>query len=127
MRAAISDPEITMRLKGMPNETPDQVLARLQEAMTKPASSVDTDAFRAWQRAVTTTYPQPAAVSGLFEAGTSATVWRQRGIPAYGIYPYAVDNDTINRMLGNDERVRVDALQRGTQLMYELFEQFRAR
>jgi acetylornithine deacetylase/succinyl-diaminopimelate desuccinylase-like protein len=127
MRATIADPEIKMRLKGMPNETPDQVLARLQEAMTKPASSIDTDVFRAWQRAAATTYPQAAAVSGLFEAGTSATVWRQRGIPAYGIYPYAVDNDTINRMHGNDERVRVDALQRGTQLMYALFGQFRAR
>ncbi len=44
----------------------------------------------------------------------------------YGMYPYSVDNDTINRMHGNDERVRVDALQRGAQLMYELFAQFRS-
>ncbi len=95
--------------------------------MAKPASSIDTDVFHAWQRAVASTYPQAAAVPGLFEAGTSGVVWRQRDIPVYGIYPYAVDNDTINRMHGNDERVRVDALQRGTQLMYELFGQFRFR
>jgi acetylornithine deacetylase/succinyl-diaminopimelate desuccinylase-like protein len=45
----------------------------------------------------------------------------------YGVYPYAVDNDTIVRMHGNDERVRVEALQRGSQLMYELFGRLRSR
>jgi acetylornithine deacetylase/succinyl-diaminopimelate desuccinylase-like protein len=129
MRAAINDPEITMRLIGLrpTDETHEQLLVRLEEAMAAPASSIDTDVFRAWQRAVAITYPQAVAVPGLFEAGTSGAVWRQRGIPVYGIYPYAVDNDTINRMHGNDERVRVDALQRGAQLMYELFGQFRSR
>jgi len=128
MRTAINDPQITMRLKGSRNdETHEQVLARLEEAMTMPASSIDTDIFRAWQQAVATTYPQAVAVPGLFEAGTSGGVWRQRGIPVYGIYPYAVDNDTIDRMHGNDERVRADALQRGGQFMYELFGQFRSR
>jgi acetylornithine deacetylase/succinyl-diaminopimelate desuccinylase-like protein len=128
MRTAINDPQITMRLKGSRNdETHEQVLARLEEAMTMPASSIDTDIFRAWQQAVATTYPQAVAVPGLFEAGTSGGVWRQRGIPVYGIYPYAVDNDTIDRMHGNDERVRADALQRGAQFMYELFGQFRSR
>ncbi len=128
MRAAINDPQITMRLKGLRNdETQEQVVARLEETMTKPASSTDTDVFRAWQRVVGTTYPQAVAVPGLFEAGTSGGVWRQRDIPVYGIYPYAVDNDTINRMHGNDERVRVDALQQGAQFMYELFGQFRSR
>jgi acetylornithine deacetylase/succinyl-diaminopimelate desuccinylase-like protein len=128
MRAAINDPQITMRLRGFRNdETHEHVLAGLEESMTKPASSTDTDVFRAWQQAVANVYPQAVTVPGLFEAGTSAGVWRERGIPVYGIYPYAVDNDTINRMHGNDERLRVDALQQGTQLMYELFGQFRSR
>jgi acetylornithine deacetylase/succinyl-diaminopimelate desuccinylase-like protein len=127
MRTAINDPQITMRLKGRDTDgTHEHMLARLEETMAKPASSIDTDVFRAWQRAVATTYPRAAAVPGLFEAGTSGAVWRKRGIPVYGIYPYAVDNDTISRMHGNDERVRVDALQRGAQLMYELFTQFRS-
>ncbi len=129
MRAAINDPQLTMRLKGLLNTdtaTHEQVLARLEETMAMPASSIDTDVFRAWHKAVVTTYPHAAAVPGLCEAGTSGSPWRQRGIPVYGIYPYAVDNDTINRMHGNDERVRVDALQRGAQLMYELFAQFRS-
>lgn len=129
MRAAIGDPQIGMRLTGLrkTDETHEQLRARLEETMAKPASSVDTDVFRAWQRAVATTYPQAVAVPGLFEAGTSGAVWRQRGIPVYGVYPYAVDNDTINRMHGNDERVRIDALRQGTQLMYELFGHFRSR
>jgi acetylornithine deacetylase/succinyl-diaminopimelate desuccinylase-like protein len=129
MRAAVADPQIGMRLIGLrkTDGTHEQMLARLEEAMAQPASSIDTEVFRAWQQAVVTTYPLTTAVPGLFEAGTSGFVWRQRGIPVYGVYPYAVDNDTIVRMHGNDERVRVEALQRGSQLMYELFGRLRSR
>jgi acetylornithine deacetylase/succinyl-diaminopimelate desuccinylase-like protein len=129
MRAAINDSQIQMRLIGLgkTKETHEQMLAGLEETMAKPASSIDTDVFRAWQQAVAKTSPQAVAVPGLFEAGTSGAVWRQRGIPVYGIYPYAVDNDTINRMHGNDERVRIDALRQGAQLLYELFGQLRSR
>jgi len=43
----------------------------------------------------------------------------------YGIYPYLVDGDSINRMHGNDERVGIDALRRSADLMYALFGHFR--
>ena len=66
-----------------------------------------------------------AGTTGPFEAGTSTGPWRERGIPVYGIYPYPVDNDTITRMHGTDERVRVDALRSAAALMYRVFDRFR--
>ena len=36
-----------------------------------------------------------------------------------------VDNESINRMHGNDERVGVDALRRSAELMYAVFDRFR--
>ncbi len=118
---------VTLRLVNplSPDQTEEQVLEGLAQQMAQPPGSIDTDVFRALEAAARETYPDAAVTSGLFEAGTSASPWRQRGIPVYGIYPYATDDDTMSRMHGNDERIRVDALARGTELMYRVFNRFR--
>ena len=118
---------VTLRLVNplSPDQTEEQVLDGLAQRMAQPPGSIDTDVFRALEAAARETYPDATVTAGLFEAGTSAGPWRQRGIPVYGIYPYATDDDTMSRMHGNDERIRVDALARGTQLMYRVFDRFR--
>jgi acetylornithine deacetylase/succinyl-diaminopimelate desuccinylase-like protein len=118
---------VTARLVNIlsPDQTEEQVLAELTQRMAQPPGTIDTDVFRALDAAARETYPGATVTPGLFEAGTSAGPWRQRGIPVYGIYPYAVDDDTMSRMHGNDERIRVDALNRGTELMYRVFNRFR--
>jgi acetylornithine deacetylase/succinyl-diaminopimelate desuccinylase-like protein len=118
---------VTLRLVNAlsPNQTEEQVLTRLTQRMAEPPGTIDTDVFRALNAAAHETYRDAAVTPGLFEAGTSSGPWRQRGVPVYGIYPYAVDNDTMSRMHGNDERIRVDALTRGTELMYRMFNRFR--
>jgi acetylornithine deacetylase/succinyl-diaminopimelate desuccinylase-like protein len=118
---------VTLRLMNplSPNQTEEQMLSGLAQRMAQPPGTVDTDVFRALESAARETYPDAMVTSGLFEAGTSAGPWRQRGIPVYGIYPYGTDADTMSRMHGNDERIRVDALTRGTEMMYRVFNRFR--
>jgi len=118
---------VTLRLvsRSSPNQTEKQILAGLTTRMAQPPDTLDSDIFRALDAAVRETYPGAAVTPGLFEAATSAGPWRQRGIPVYGIYPYATDDDTMSRMHGTDERIRVDALTRSTELMYRLFDRFR--
>ena len=36
----------------------------------------------------------------------------------YGIYPYAIDNEDLSRMHGNDERVSIESLRQGTEMIY---------
>ena len=55
----------------------------------------------------------------LFQAGTDAGAWRTRGVPVYGIYPYPITADELTRMHGNDERVSVQSLEQGTQMIYK--------
>ncbi|MGH3834444.1 MAG: M20/M25/M40 family metallo-hydrolase [Pseudonocardiaceae bacterium] len=128
LRNALGDSAgVTLRLVNpfSPNQTEEEMLAGLAQRMAQPPGTIDTDVFRALDTAARETYPDAAVTPGLFEAGTSAGPWRQRGIPVYGIYPYATDDDTMSRMHGNDERIRVDALARGTELMYRVFNRFR--
>lgn len=54
----------------------------------------------------------------LFQAGTDAGAWRSRGVPVYGIYPHAITADDLARMHGNDERVSVESLRQGTEMIY---------
>lgn len=125
METAIGDAGVSLRLRGRRGETSEQAAARIKAAIARPPASADTDVFRAWEAAVGEIYPGARAAPALFEAGTSGGPWRERGIPVYGVYPYVVDDDTLGRMHGNDERVGVEALRQGTELLYRLLARFR--
>ena len=84
-----------------------------------PASSEDTDLFRALVRGARATFPGAEVTPYLFQAGTDAGVWREKGIPVYGIYPYPITADELTRMHGNDERVSVESLRQGTEMIYK--------
>lgn len=129
MRAVLGDDKqlnLGLSARGPVRGTPEQQLASLEKHLGDKPSNTDTDAYRALERGLRDTYSGVAVTPGLFEAGTSGGPWRDRGIPVYGIYPYPVDNDTITRMHGTDERVRVDALRSASDLMYRVFGAFRA-
>ena len=64
------------------------------------------------------TYPGAEVTPYLFNAGTDSFAWRVRGIPVYGIYPYPITDIDLMRMHGNDERVPIDSLESGTQMIY---------
>lgn len=46
-------------------------------------------------------------------------------MPGYGVYPYVISNEQLIGMHGNNERIFVEALEQGTDYMYEVFGAFR--
>ena len=86
-------------------------------ARSKP-STTDTVLYRALADAAKSVWSAPVTTY-LFQAGTDAMAWRSRGVPVYGIYPYPISADDLTRMHGNDERVPVDSLEQGTQVIYK--------
>ena len=84
---------------------------------TKP-SSQDSDLYRSLVKQSGLVFPGVPVTPYLFQAGTDAGPWRARGIPVYGIYPYPISNDDLSRMHGNDERVSIESLRQGTELIY---------
>ncbi|MGH8991681.1 MAG: peptidase dimerization domain-containing protein, partial [Acidimicrobiia bacterium] len=125
MAAAVADPEVKLTLRPRAGLTLEETRVVIEDGRTGTAAPTDTDVFAAWAGAVTETHPDAHPAPCLFEAGTSGGPWREKGIPVYGVYPYAVDDDTMTRMHGNDERVGVEALEAATELMYRLFARFR--
>jgi acetylornithine deacetylase/succinyl-diaminopimelate desuccinylase-like protein len=125
--------QATVNLRMIPGSDPAALVAQLQKIAnepnvefslgsrtysTVPVSSENTDLYRALEHAAKATFPGAEVTPYLFQAGTDAGAWRQKGIPVYGIYPYPIDNDELSRMHGNDEKVSVKSLQQGTEMIF---------
>ncbi len=116
VQKVIGDPEVTVTMQGN---------AALSAAGSE--SSTNTDLYRALADSAGQIWPGAPVTPYLFQAGTDAGAWRRRGVPVYGIYPYPISNDDLSRMHGNDERVSVDSLDQGTELIYRTLLQVAAR
>lgn len=103
----IDDRAITVRL-ATPSAGPSRTAA----------SSEDTDLYRSLEREAKAVFPGAEVTPYLFQAGTDAGAWRNRGVPVYGIYPYPITPDQLTRMHGNDENVSAESLQLGTEMIY---------
>jgi acetylornithine deacetylase/succinyl-diaminopimelate desuccinylase-like protein len=128
--------EATINVRLIPGTDPTVVVRELQQAIGDPAievklarpstgpvgnppSSEDTDLYRALKRHAQAAFPGAEITPYLFQAGTDAGAWRTRGVPVYGIYPYAITADELTRMHGNDETVSIGSLRQGTDLIYQ--------
>jgi acetylornithine deacetylase/succinyl-diaminopimelate desuccinylase-like protein len=106
-QAAVDDPSITVRLAA-PSAGPSRVAP----------SPEDTELYRALEKEARATFPGAEVTPYLFQAGTDAVAWRNRGVPVYGIYPYPITADELTRMHGNDEKVSVASLRQGTEMIF---------
>jgi acetylornithine deacetylase/succinyl-diaminopimelate desuccinylase-like protein len=126
----------TLNLRLIPGTERDKVIAELKNAIGDPdvdvtpaptntaamaakPSSTDTDLYRALVAAANKVWPHAPVTPYLFQAGTDAIAWRSRGVPVYGIYPYPISDDDLSRMHGNNERMSIQSLNEGTDLIYQ--------
>ncbi|MFM1650604.1 M20/M25/M40 family metallo-hydrolase [Brevibacillus sp. B_LB10_24] len=117
LRKVVNDPEVKIELaSGM---TDSEAREYYDKKTNAPASPVDTELYRALEESSKQVWPKAEVVPALFEAGTDGSAWRDRGVPVYGIYPYPLDNETLERMHGNDERISIRSLNEGTEMIYE--------
>jgi acetylornithine deacetylase/succinyl-diaminopimelate desuccinylase-like protein len=105
----IDDPRVQVKLSN----------PAVASATPTPPSPEDTELFRALAKQARATFPGVEVTPYLFQAGTDAGAWRSRGVPVYGIYPYPISADELTRMHGNDERVSVESLRQGTEMIYK--------
>ncbi len=125
--------EATVNVRLIPGTDPADVLREIQRVVADstvdvrllaspaapvPVSSDTTALYRALEHEARVQFPGAEVTSYLFQAGTDAGAWRSRGVPVYGIYPYPIDAEDLKRMHGNDERVSIESLRQGTEMIY---------
>jgi acetylornithine deacetylase/succinyl-diaminopimelate desuccinylase-like protein len=115
LQRVIDDPRVEVRLAAVTGRAPAGSDSTGPRAFESPT---DTELYRALERSARAQWKGAEVTPYLFQAGTDAAAWRTRGVPVYGIYPYPIDAEDLSRMHGNDERVRVESLREGTEMIY---------
>ena len=125
--------EIDIRL--LPSADPDTVLARLQAIAADGAitwttimapktpleNPVDTDLFRAIERAARERDPGALVTTPMFTAASDRPTYRKLGIVTYGIDPFRVESGEHQTMMhGNDERISIENLGWGTRFIFDI-------
>ena len=127
--------QATINFRVLPGTTAADLIAEIKTVIADPnvdvtglgtvplappriESQTNTDLYRALSESAGRLWPGVPVTPYVFQAGTDAGPWRRRGVPVYGIYPYPISEDDLSRMHGNDERVPIDSLEQGTDLIY---------
>ena len=103
----VSDPRVTVKLG-----------SAMTAGAVRAPSPTSSELYKALAIESKAQWPTAEVTPYLFQAGTDAGAWRSRGVPVYGIYPYPISKDELQRMHGNDEHVSIVSLQQGTEMMY---------
>ena len=124
IKRVIDDPQVEVTQAPMSATrgpmTPEQqkAMETLRQYMRGTSeSSKSTALYAALERQAQLTYPGAKVTPYLFQAGTDAAAWRTKGIPVYGIYPYPITAQDLERMHGNDERVPIESLESGLRMI----------
>jgi acetylornithine deacetylase/succinyl-diaminopimelate desuccinylase-like protein len=110
--------DLVAEVKKVVGDSSIEVTAQSRRVVPRMESVTNTELYRALTESAGQVWPGAPVTPYLFQAGTDAGAWRSRGVPVYGIYPYPISNDDLSRMHGNDERVSIDSLEQGTDLIY---------
>ena len=65
-----------------------------------------------------------SVVPGVTTGFTDSHFFRDRGIVSYGFGPFVVPDQDRRGVHGNDERISVENMQRGTRVMFDLIRAF---
>lgn len=105
LRDALNDPGITI----------DQILG-----FTPAVSSTDNDLYRTIVQVTKAHYPDAAIVPSVSTGFTDSHFFRDRGIASYGYAPFLIPRADESGVHGNNERIAIENVRAGTQMMYEI-------
>jgi len=94
---------------------------------TPAVSSTDTPLYAAMVTVLEAHYPGAVVVPGVATGFTDSHFFRDRGIASYGFGPFVVPLADRRGVHGNDERISVENMQQGTEIMIDLLRRFTLR
>ena len=125
--------DVDIRL--LPDQNPDSVLRVLKTVVndtsvhwqtllapkTPLENSVDTDLFRAIERASRERDPDALVTTYMLTGATDRPTYRRLGIITYGLDPFKVESaDSQRGVHGNDERVSIENVGFGVRYLYDI-------
>jgi acetylornithine deacetylase/succinyl-diaminopimelate desuccinylase-like protein len=91
-------------------------------AFTPASSSVDTEVYEAIETVTREHFTGAAIVPSVAAGFTDSHFFRDLGMAAYGYSPIVIPLEDLEGVHGNNERVSVENVRRGTGIMREIVE-----
>lgn len=95
-------------------------LAIVQFPQESSISSTGSDFYRTLKQVVEELVPGSRTVPMLTPGTTDSCFFRRKGVSSYGLFPAVISPDELEGFHGHDERISLENLQLGTQIMYEV-------
>jgi acetylornithine deacetylase/succinyl-diaminopimelate desuccinylase-like protein len=128
--------QVTLDLRLLPDEDPQAVIRQLEAIVaddriefqlpeTIHQSSVSDFTgpfFTALEETLHNRFPAALVTPILTPGGTDSLFYRQKGVNAYGLVPILIDNAEVDRMHGIDERISIENLGLGIDIMTGVLE-----
>jgi acetylornithine deacetylase/succinyl-diaminopimelate desuccinylase-like protein len=127
--------EAQVDVRRLPEETHDEILDRLRRVIHDPAvevgsasgqempatepSRVSTLLYRAMQQAFSAAAPGALVIPYMVRGATDGSFLRQKGMDVYGV-PIFMREDKESRAHANDERIGIETLGAGANLLMEI-------
>ena len=127
------DAEATLDVRAVPDEDIDALAAALRKLINDPAvevipppargrpanppSSLETNMFRALERAQAKLFPGVVTLPVMLTGATDSAQLRAKGVQAYGLGSVAGDRERAS-IHGNDERISVEGLGKFVEFIY---------
>ena len=90
-------------------------------ADSAPATApYDNEFFKAIEQACLAYAPDTTVTPGICVGGTDARFFRERGVPAYGLVPGLFTAEDLKGFHGIDERLSIENLRLGAQIVYDI-------
>jgi len=128
---------LEMDCRLLPDQSPREFLKELAEIVDDPSikvetlvnfdpavSSTDTELFRAIEAVTATYFPGTPVIPSVAAGFTDSHFFRDLGIVSYGYSPVLIQRQDMRGVHGNNERISVKNLERGTASMSELLRAF---
>ena len=124
--------EATLDCRLLPGQDPDEFIEQVRDVVadpkvrietvyvsSTPASSAQTELFGIIEDAVHDHVEEALVLPSVSAGFTDSRVFRKHGITSYGFIPILLEQDEAMTVHGHNERIRVENLQLGLQILFE--------
>ncbi len=124
--------EATLDCRLLPGQDPEEFTQQLRDVIrdpkvrietvfksSTPSSPIDTELFGIIEDAVHDHVEEALVLPSVSAGFTDSRVFRKHGITSYGFIPYLLEQDDAMTVHGHNERITVDNLRLGCQILFE--------
>jgi|CXWL01.1.fsa_nt_gi acetylornithine deacetylase/succinyl-diaminopimelate desuccinylase-like protein len=124
--------EATLDIRLLPGQDPEAFTQQVRDivddpkvrvetifASSTPSSPIDTELFGIIEDVVRDTVEEALVLPSVSAGFTDSRIFRQHGITSYGFIPYLLEQQDAMTVHGHDERISVENLRLGCQVLFE--------